>query len=172
MIESQLSRTGMRSFYGSRAKAAGGLFVCAAFVSLGFWLLPLTSAITYVGVWLGILFFGAISPLWMAAIVRPNRLEIVEDGFSVRQTLLGTRTYRWSDISAIFINRRSAAEVVVWTLIDRPRTLAKIKAALDQPNDYDGYLPAGWKASATEIAAEMQRAHGNSQRSRTAAKDL
>jgi hypothetical protein len=146
----------VRSYYGSRTKAAVGLSCCIAFVALGIWLIGQPSIKAFVGGWLSIAFFGSISPLWMAAIFRPNRLTITDEGFSVHQPLLKTRTYCWSDIAEIFVDRQTAAELVVWTLKERPRALATVKATMGQPNTYDGYLPAGWQAPATEIAAEME----------------
>ena len=148
----------MQTYYGSRTKASIGLSVCMAFAALGIWLIGQPSIKTFVAGWLTIIFFGAISPLWMAAVFRPNLLTITDEGFSVRQALLGTRTYRWSDIASVFVDRQSAADLVVWTLKDRPRTLASFKGWMGQSNTYDGYLPAGWQAPATEIAAEMQSA--------------
>jgi hypothetical protein len=148
----------VQSYYGSRTKAALYLSCCFAFVAIGVWTIGQPSIKAFVGGWLTIGLFGAFSPLWMAAIFRPNRLTITDEGFSVHQTLVRTRTYCWSDIAAIFVHRRAAAELVVWTLKDRPRTLATIKATMGQPNTYDGYLPAGWQAPAIEIAAAMEHA--------------
>ena len=146
-------------YYGSRAKAAIGLAGCVAFVVLGYWLTGLPSIKAIAVGWLSLVFFGAISPFWLSAIFRPNRLIIDNNGFSVRQPLLGTRSYRWSDIAMIFVDKRTMANLVVWQLRNRPAKLAKLKATMGQPNDYDGYLPAGWRVPATEIAAQMEQAH-------------
>ena len=75
----------MQTYYGSRTKASIGLSACIAFAALGIWLIGQPSIKTFVAGWLTIIFFGAISPLWMAAVFRPNLLTITDEGFSVRQ---------------------------------------------------------------------------------------
>jgi hypothetical protein len=154
-------------YYGSRWKAAVGSVLCLAFIALGYWLIHFSTIKSIIAGWLAIIVFGAFFPLWVAAIFRPNRLSITNEGFSVRQVLFGTRKYYWMDVEQISVCGRYAANLVVWTYKVRPKKLAKFKAVIGQPNDYDGYLPAGWQISASDIAAEMNAARQNFDRTLT-----
>lgn len=118
---------------------------------------------------IAIIFFGALFPLWPAAIGRPNRVEITNEGFSVRQVFFGTKTYFWNDIEQIGVPGRGVSKLVCWTYKVRPQKLAFFEAIMGRSNNYDGYLPAGWRVSANEVAEEMHAASADFSRRANAA---
>ena len=149
-------------YFGSRAKACGGVFASLGFVALGVWLLNQPFGIRgAIGGWIAILFFVPVSVLWVAAIIAPSRLTLVSDGFILKQALLAERRFYWSQIEKVWATKGALGSLVVWTYKRRPSGIGMRKRITGQPADYDDYLPIGWTVPAEVLVDRMRAARAS-----------
>lgn len=95
--------------------------------------------------------FGTASLLWAGAvIVKPNKLTLGDEGFSIEPSLAERRTIAWSDVEAVPAKYPARTAWLSW----RPREGAVLPRYLVRPNG-EACFAGGWTLSVEEIQRLM-----------------
>lgn len=95
--------------------------------------------------------FQTASLLWaVAVIVKPNKLTLGDEGFSIEPSLAERRTIVWSDVEAVPARYPARTAWLSW----RPREGAVLPRYLVRPNG-EACFAGGWTVSVEEIQRLM-----------------
>jgi hypothetical protein len=153
---------GTTEITGSRLKSALASVGALGFVALGVMLLrdPDLAGNTKatLAAWGAIVFFGAVAPLGLLAVISPRRLVLTPQGFSISRPLREPRSLRWSDIEEPYIFQVRSTRVVSYRY--RPGRepsdiLTRMNASLGAPGSFGGY----WRIGPEELLELALRYH-------------
>jgi hypothetical protein len=85
-------------------------------------------------------------------LIRPSRLRITHDGFSLEFLLWSTK-HRWAEVDDVWIAERFNSPAVVWRFKPRQKTVPALSPA--QQQKYDGILSVLWHGKQREIGVRM-----------------
>jgi hypothetical protein len=91
--------------------------------------------------------------LWnVGQVIRPSRLRITDDGFSLEFAVWSTK-HRWADVDDVWIVERFSSSTVVWRLKSRQKRFPAWNPVEQQ--EYDGVLSVLWYGKQREIGIRM-----------------
>jgi len=135
----------------------------AIYLGLGFvmtasssFLIPMGSVASLAG-WVGLLFFGLITALFLIQFMWPSRFGLALDaeGFTVRMNL-GTRQYRWAEVERFFPYYTVALQPVVAFKYRGKADIRGIQMTRGLLGTFDGTLPQNLSIRGTALLALME----------------
>jgi len=142
-----------KTFVASRTKSMALFLVSIAFVAIAVFLpqTPSGSGAWRVG---AAAFFGLGALVFAWLLVRPQRLILDSDGFTMTGGLvISPKTIRWSDVDRFFI-LPLGTRMIGFTYRDRSHP-ALLRNLNRRATGADGALPASWNADPDKVVEEL-----------------
>ena len=155
MARGEALRPGTQEISASRWKTSIYLAGSLAFVAIAAWLLQQPRD----GAWklqLGLIFFGACSVAFVWMLIRPQRLLLDDEGFTLTGGFLRAPTrIRWAEVEEFFVHRLPrGGEMIGYTFVPGESARSML-AKLNRRLGADACLPKGWPVPAERMVDEL-----------------
>ena len=148
---------------GARWKAVLAVAGSIGFVVLGLWLIRVGEMVATVIGGVSVVFFGLCGVVGAGRLVRPARLVLRPESFTIEQPPFRRKTIEWRDVEDFFIWRHQATRIVGFTYA--PGVRRSRMSRINQPFGGDGFLPAGLRLAPEKQLALMQDWKARAERS-------
>jgi hypothetical protein len=140
---------------GARWKSALPLLISLAFVALGLSLSHGPAAKHVIVGWLTVLFFGFCFLTGVLQLMRPTRLRMTPQGFTIEMFPWRPRTVSWGDVDEFFLWTRRGAKLVAFSYVPGRAPDGLITRA-NRAVGAEGALPAGLRVRPERLLELMQ----------------
>jgi hypothetical protein len=141
-----------RIIVASRLKMARLVVVSGIFVAVGLWMLHVPAPTAAIVGWASIVFFGAGFFVLAAQVVRPSRVILRADEFTIDIFPHKPRRILWRDIDAFLVWQPARTKVVSYRYVAGKGPQTRL-ARINRSFGYDGSLPTGLPMQAEALLA-------------------
>ena len=104
---------------------------------------------------IGLVFFGLCTVAILIRVVRPDRLTLTADGFTLRDWKQ-TQKIRWSDVKEFVVWSSAGSSMASWILHDDARRVS-FMARINSPFGLDGSIGIAWPRPPHEMRDLLTR---------------